>query len=252
MYYLIGLEQEMCYNYSVKQTEEIGLLWGEDAEEILTEGKLRAFAVNSAEGTHRNMDTLPKTTVEKTRHLLRELLHLFSGNDTNSPVIQRVKQFLYPNSGRRECYDERVSRIKEVVEGNNIAVARIDGEVAGIAGFEEVGPDPVRGRIVCEIVNVSVLPRFRGKGVASQLMTEIIGKIKEDYPDYAILFVTADEGLKSSCHRRGFEDVGAKRCFQIWDHQVDVQKHNKEIQDYERQQATGYLLEPESVTRKSD
>lgn len=111
----------------------------------------------------------------------------------------------------RQCFSVPWSEKSFADESkNNIAVyfvAKIDGKIAGYAGFWHVADEG-------DITNIAVLPEYRRQGIASKLLEQLVLEAKERKLELLTLEVRESNASAIALYERfGFEKIGQRKRF---------------------------------------
>ncbi|WP_136413885.1 GNAT family N-acetyltransferase [Herbaspirillum sp. ST 5-3] len=100
---------------------------------------------------------------------------------------------------------------RELVESSHFWVYEVDGEVAG---FYKAARHPGRAAHVAYLGSLAVAPKFQGRGVAHNMVTEAIHELQKSGIKRIELIVESDNPRGISFYERhGFEIEGTLRKF---------------------------------------
>lgn len=196
-------------------------------------------------------DLLSTVTSEDLQLLTRNLLSgIFSKarirlSADQSDITDEQRMQLQDASERwHEQYERVLSSVTNIAEKGDLSIIRVNGMVAGMAGYAKAGVMP-DGRDVYEIKRVSVLPDFREKKLGSQLMSHVAATVQKAHPDSPVLMHTKNPSVLAWAQRCGFRIIPFEQVFRIWNPDVEQDEgfHSWKEQE-ERAGWRGLLRDP--------
>ena len=134
--------------------------------------------------------------------------------------------------------------IHTLLASKNIAVARQNDEVAGMAGYEYRGT--YQGKDVYEIAKVSVLPEFRGQKLSVKLMERVMDEIAKKGPNAVAVIDSKDPRILDWVNSRTNTPLTHQDYFRICAQREpdDTEQVRKWLSAREREGWQVFLLDP--------
>jgi predicted acetyltransferase len=111
-------------------------------------------------------------------------------------------------AGRFGEPEEVFKRTLRSENGSSAYLVRCDG---AIAGFLILHPAEIEGKPITEFADLYVLPRYRGRGVASAVVEQVILRSKQPW----LIAVFRDDLKAQEFWRRAFERLPFSSCREI-------------------------------------
>jgi GNAT superfamily N-acetyltransferase len=190
------------------------VLISEDPEEqrlLLSPGVRILLGESLLDGTFEPVVDLQSETFQKLKRSLRgpwaETLSVLAATDEWTQKRRYVEDSL-----------------EHLIDNRCLTLAAIGDRVAGVAGFEQIGN--LNGSEVFEIKHVTVLPEFRGHGISSLLLCNLIRRVSETNKNACLLSYTKSPSLIHSLLRVGAVEITPEvySAIDSWHNESDYQR----------------------------
>jgi hypothetical protein len=139
-----------------------------------------------------------------------------------------------------------IERLDKIIETNNLFILKVDGKIAGMIGFIEIGKLPEDGRPVYMGTRLIVLPEFRGQKLGIQLMDYAHISFRDRFPDTPLLSVTRNNFIKNKRREdKSYEEIGEAASMVISGQQEYLEAHKAELDRRRDEEGwTAFLSDP--------
>ncbi|NOS68159.1 MAG: GNAT family N-acetyltransferase [Candidatus Peribacteraceae bacterium] len=217
--------------------QHVEFQFGDKASGLIDERARWKLALNLIEGTH----NMPDSFIGKLRNTLRDLLSQAIPRHQRSYTKWKILQAISPFLGKREKAGFAAEGMKTLQKEGQMVTATVDGELAGAGGFLQIGTHPTDGKPVFAMQRGSVFPKFRGRGIGSQLMKLRQFEIQRIQPDAHILMETKTQRVKQWCISHGYREIPFEEVIRFHGGKTNAD----ELLELQKQGWTGFLLSPE-------
>lgn len=172
--------------------------------------------------------------IEESRNVL--------GGVLKKPTVESVSE---------EDLDWDVEGMDRMIENGTLFLLKVDGKVAGMTGFTEIGKMPDDSRPVHMGTRLIVLPEFRGQKLYMQLLPFAFQNFRKAHPDSPILAVTRNNKMKELMGRGGWNEIGEAASMEISGQMEYYTAHKAEFDRRKDEEGwTAFLFDPKVVESK--